>query len=337
MSMDKRYQVFLSSTYSDLKEERQAVLQALMEMDCIPAGMELFPAADEEQWTFIQKVIDDCDYYVLVLGGRYGTLTPEGVSYTEKEFDYAVERGIKVIALVHGEVSKLQFEKVEANPDARELLQTFREKVTTGRLVKFWTEAKELPGLVALSLQRTIKMYPAQGWVRSGSLATADAVQKVNQLQDRVRELEEALRKSVGATKIDMATLASGNDTFSIMVKWTENSYRLGRQDYEQTLKPTWNDILSVLGPEVLAPTNMARARIALSEGLAHRNSISKHARIHEDDFHTIAHHLAALGLVKIYSGDVVGGGVAVFMQLTESGQAQVSRLRSVPKTEAKA
>ena len=57
--MDKRYQVFVSSTYADLKEERSKVIQALMEMDCIPAGMELFPAADEEQWAFIQKVIDD--------------------------------------------------------------------------------------------------------------------------------------------------------------------------------------------------------------------------------------------------------------------------------------
>ena len=63
--MNKRYQVFVSSTYADLKEERQRVIQTLMEMDCIPAGMELFPAADEEQWLFIRKVIDDCDYYLL--------------------------------------------------------------------------------------------------------------------------------------------------------------------------------------------------------------------------------------------------------------------------------
>ena len=99
--MDKRYQVFVSSTYADLKEERQHVLQALMEMDCIPAGMELFPAADEEQWEFIKKVIDDCDYYLLIIGGRYGSTTDDGISYTEKEFDYAVENGLKVVALIH--------------------------------------------------------------------------------------------------------------------------------------------------------------------------------------------------------------------------------------------
>ena len=60
--MDKRYQVFVSSTFADLKDERSNVIQTLMEMDCIPAGMELFPALDEEQFEFIKKVIDDSDY-----------------------------------------------------------------------------------------------------------------------------------------------------------------------------------------------------------------------------------------------------------------------------------
>lgn len=99
--MDKRYQVFVSSTYADLKDERKAVIQTLIELDCIPAGMELFPAIDEEQLTFIKRVIDDCDYYLVIIGGRYGTLSKEGISYTEQEYDYAVSRGLKVIALLH--------------------------------------------------------------------------------------------------------------------------------------------------------------------------------------------------------------------------------------------
>ena len=83
--MDKRYQVFVSSTYADLREERQEVIQALLELDCIPAGMELFPAADDDQWTLIRKVIDDCDYYIVILAGRYGSLGPGGKSYTQIE------------------------------------------------------------------------------------------------------------------------------------------------------------------------------------------------------------------------------------------------------------
>ena len=65
--IDKKYQVFVSSTYEDLQMERQEVMHALLELDCIPSGMELFPAANEDQWTLIKGVIDDCDYYLVII------------------------------------------------------------------------------------------------------------------------------------------------------------------------------------------------------------------------------------------------------------------------------
>lgn len=115
--MEKRYQVFVSSTYADLKTERQKVIQALMELDCIPAGMELFPAADEEQFEFIKRVIDDCDYYLLIIGGRYGSVTSEGISFTEKEYEYALDLGLKVIALLHEKPDEIPFGRSEQDPD----------------------------------------------------------------------------------------------------------------------------------------------------------------------------------------------------------------------------
>src|SRR5437762_6941791 len=102
-----------------------------MEMDCIPSGMELFPAADEEQWHFIQRVIDDCDYYLLIIGGRYGSTTPEGVSYTEKEYDYAVKKGLKVIALLHEKPDEIPVGRSDIDPAPRARLQAFRDKVKT--------------------------------------------------------------------------------------------------------------------------------------------------------------------------------------------------------------
>ena len=89
----KKYQIFVSSTYEDLRPERQEIMHALLELDCIPSGMELFPAANEDQWSLIKGVIDDCDYYVVVIGGRYGSLGPDGISYTEMEYRYAISRG----------------------------------------------------------------------------------------------------------------------------------------------------------------------------------------------------------------------------------------------------
>ena len=65
---DKKYQVYISSTYTDLIEERKKILEVLLMADCIPAGMEAFVATDNEQFEVIKKVIDLCDYYVLIIG-----------------------------------------------------------------------------------------------------------------------------------------------------------------------------------------------------------------------------------------------------------------------------
>ena len=41
---DKKYQVFISSTFDDLKEERKAILEAILITNNIPVGMESFVA-----------------------------------------------------------------------------------------------------------------------------------------------------------------------------------------------------------------------------------------------------------------------------------------------------
>lgn len=155
----------------------------MMEMDCIPAGMELFPAIDDEQWSFIKSVIDDCDYYVVIIGGRYGSMSAEGISYTEKEFDYAVTKCLKVVALLHEDPDSLAVGKSEIDPTAREKLEAFKEKVTTGRLVRKWKSKEDIAGVLALSLQKTIKAYPAVGWVRADKVASDDLLRDSNQLR----------------------------------------------------------------------------------------------------------------------------------------------------------
>src|ERR1700728_3041363 len=163
-----------------------------MQMDCIPASMELFPAADEEQWQFIRRVIDDCDYYILIIGGRYGSTTADGVSYSEKEYTYALDRGLRALAFVHDKLDEIPFGKSDIQPELRARLAAFREKVTNGRLVKLWRNPSELPGLVALSLGNTIKVHPAVAWVRGNQVASADVLNELNQLRQRNIELEAA-------------------------------------------------------------------------------------------------------------------------------------------------
>ena len=61
--MEKKYSVFVSSTYTDLQEERKKVIDALLQMNCFPIGMEYFNAEDDTQWNIIKNLINECDYY----------------------------------------------------------------------------------------------------------------------------------------------------------------------------------------------------------------------------------------------------------------------------------
>src|SRR5438067_6382584 len=89
----KRLQVFVSSTFSDLIRERQAAVEAILTAGHIPAGMELFTAGDESQMDVIKQWIDESDAYLLIMGGRYGSVEPKsGKSYTHIEYEYAQRR-----------------------------------------------------------------------------------------------------------------------------------------------------------------------------------------------------------------------------------------------------
>lgn len=99
--MKKKLQIFISSTYTDLSVERQAAVQAVLRSGNIPAGMELFSAGNKNQLDTIKKWIDESDVYMLILGGRYGSLEPESqLSYTEIEYRYALDTGKPLFAIV---------------------------------------------------------------------------------------------------------------------------------------------------------------------------------------------------------------------------------------------
>lgn len=199
---EKRYQIFVSSTYSDLKEERQKLFSSIMMLNHIPAGMEFFGAVDEEQMVFIRKVIDESDYYVLLLGARYGSMDEEGISYTEREFDYAVSKGIKVIALLHKNPDDIPQGKTDKNDELREKFKAFRDKVIASkRLVAFWDNSEELNTKFQASLIQTIQRFPGIGWMRGDTLASTELLRKVAEMELENQRLREQL-KSFGAVPI---------------------------------------------------------------------------------------------------------------------------------------
>lgn len=346
--MDKRYQVFVSSTFTDLEEERKHIIQTLMEMDCIPAGMELFPAADEEQWDFIKKVIDDCDYYLLLIGGRYGSLSPEGIGYTEMEYDYAVSKGMKIIALVHGDPNKLPQIKCEKDSKLQEKLEDFREKVCTGRLVKFWKNLDQISGMVSLSLSKTIKTYPAVGWVRADLIPAENTTQEILSLRNKIQELEATIQnlrlKPEGIENLSQGEDAILLDIFYKANKTSDDRYAT-KTSYSIPVEITWNSIFEYLSPSMIVENSEENLLVLLGgcihrycdeqiENFAKQNKLKNlsNRKAYLEDLRLVIVQFRALKLIELSNKKHPPSDNNIYWTLTSYGDQLMTQLTAIKK-----
>ncbi|MDF2392888.1 DUF4062 domain-containing protein [Aeromonas sp. 2MA4] len=308
--MNKRYQVFVSSTFTDLKDERSAVIQTLMKMDCIPAGMELFPAMDEEQFEFIKKVIDDCDYYLLILGARYGSISQDdGLSYTEKEYLYAKEKGMKIIALIHEDPDQLPVSKTDKDSSLSEKLGIFRSAVCTGRMVQFWKHASELPGAVALSLLQTIKTYPAVGWVRGDSVTSNETLTELLLLKQQNESLKKEMDQLTAKPKYNIQNIAGLSHSYNISGKGADY---IGNQQHPINKTMTFGEIFKILSPIIVSQNQDQNVKGHLAREIFQM----KYSSVDDQCFQTIKFQFEALGLIELT--DLAGH---LFWSLTPFGK----------------
>ena len=337
--MEKRYQVFVSSTFADLRDERRQVIQTLMEMDCIPAGMELFPAADEEQFDFIKRVIDDSDYYILIIGERYGSVAADGVSYTQKEYEYALTKGLKVLAFVHRAPDDIPTGKSEADPAMREKLEAFRETVATGRLVKFWTTASELPGLVALSLNKTIKTYPAVGWARANEIANDAVLSDLNDLRKQNDALKARVAELEQQIMFEQPELAGLDDQFEFELTWP--GYRTSG-NFTREVNATWGEVFAVIGAQLSDMPRDDDVNRRLAESFYRSTQDPPRSndksfdpptglKVESEAFDTIRLQLSTLGLVEFERFKTTTGYI-IRWSITPAGQRIVTNLRAVKR-----
>lgn len=191
---EKKYQVFISSTYSDLVDERKNALDILLMADCIPAGMEAFVATDSEQFKVIKKVIDLCDYYILIIGKRYGSINPEtGLSYTEMEYDYAIEQNIPVLVFALDEAVVLPVEKTETNVIKQVKLKEFRNKALNNRLASIWHSPDDLNGKLAIAIMKAVKEIARPGWQRGTDYDEASLRREIMEAQSQIANLSNEL------------------------------------------------------------------------------------------------------------------------------------------------
>ena len=318
-------------------------MHALLELDCIPAGMEIFPAANETQWSLIKKVIDDCDYYLLILGGRYGSLSPEGISYTEMEYRYALEVRKPIIAFLHKEPGKISSEKSEQTDAGREKLSEFRGLVEK-RLCKMWATPQELGSVVSRSLVQLIKSTPAVGWVRANELADREATLELLTLRRRVEELQRELSSVRTSAPEGSEGLAKGDESFQI--GFTFRARELGSyttaKGWHGNFSATWDEIFSTIAPLLIHEAQEKAIVAALDELIEVENyqrlaelpklkgrNLSSFS-INQDDFQTIKVQLRALGLITKSEKSRSIKDSGSYWTLTSYGDEVMTRLRAI-------
>lgn len=355
--MDRRYQVFVSSTFTDLIDERREVIQALLELDCLPAGMEMFPAADDDQWTLIKKVIDQSDFYVVVVGGRYGSVSEQGMSYTEMEYDYAKSRGIPILGFIHADPGNIPANKSELDGAARERLEKFRLKVQT-KHVKMYNGAEDLGSKVSRALNIAMRGTHAEGWVRGRHALTPEVETEVAQLRAQVAELKQEAQSAKAAEIHVPDDVASGDDVYEMecMVDYYTTMALHARDtlyespevlEHTAPVPVTWSQIMAELAPRLLDEASERELAIALNS-YAQRLLFTNHEELlpsslgeliqvvlSKRSFDDILMQLFALRITEHGTKPRGVANEGKYWRLTETGRDSLLRLRAIKKPSA--
>lgn len=344
--MEKKYQVFVSSTYKDLVEERQEVMQALLEQDCIPVGMELFPAADDDQWTLIKRLIDDCDYYIVIIGGRYGSINETGIGYTQQEYEYALTTGIPILGFLPKDPGKIPSEKIDIGEILIKKLNEFKLLVQK-KLCKFYTSPTDLGGLVSRSLIRLIKDKPRPGWVKATLVPNEDLVRELLNSQKQIENLKAEIVK-IRTNSPDTENLSQGEDICIIKYGFSDYEYHVYAKENtsDNEIKISWNDIFRIISPFMMddgAEHELARAlskfihkqicEVKFSENSNH-DAQELRTLISKESFLQILVQFKALGLIQVSlkERDPYNSNLS-YWSLTQYGEMLMERLLAIKRT----
>lgn len=98
--MKKIHSAFISSNFSSLRNERKEVIDILLDFRILPIGMEHFTVSTNGEFSDLQELIDDSDFFITLMGEKYGSCDSTGISWTEKEYQYALSKDKPIIVIV---------------------------------------------------------------------------------------------------------------------------------------------------------------------------------------------------------------------------------------------
>jgi hypothetical protein len=150
--------IFISATYTNLKQERFELMKSVLRQGDIPFGMELFPSSSNSVCDIIEKQVKECDIYALMIRNRYGSAKPEtDISYTEWEYNLAVEAKKPIVVFISTECEPI-IDSINSNKFTK-----FCEKVKDKHTITYFENNIELVRNFGNAIQNTSDENPMIG------------------------------------------------------------------------------------------------------------------------------------------------------------------------------
>lgn len=284
---------------------------------------------------------------MLIVGGRYGSVDDAGLSYTEKEYDYAVSTKKPVIALLHKNPSGLPREKTETEPAIWEKLQKFRTKVERKHTCVYWQTADELKSKVIVGMTAAVKRHPAVGWVRADRVPSEATLANVLALKNRIAELEQEAAESRDQPPPGTESLAQGDDKFELHLSFKSRKvikvYPYHEdQGYTASITPSWHAIFAAVAPTMINEASDASLRNSFREFFSRESLKAFQGRtefkdrtlreftFRTDEIETCIVQLRALGLIKENDRKRSVKDIGTYWALTPYGNTLMVQLRAV-------
>ena len=126
--------VTISSTFTDLEEHRQILINSAIEYDMFPLAMEHDAAKDMNVIESSLRLVREGAAYIGIIGHKYGQVpeskeyNPDRLSITELEFNEAVRLKRPIILFFMGDDHLMAKRDLEADPAKMAKLDAFRER-----------------------------------------------------------------------------------------------------------------------------------------------------------------------------------------------------------------
>lgn len=156
--------VFISSTYEDLADHRQAVWQVLKDFNVVVRGMEEFGARTEAPLQTCLAEVEQSDVYVCIVAFRAGSLEPtSGKSFTQLEYEHALQlKKELLIYLADEQQAKIRYKDIDIDESLREKLKAFKGLLRERHTVDTFSGPDDLAEKLRRDFTRYLEPVPPE-------------------------------------------------------------------------------------------------------------------------------------------------------------------------------